>query len=87
MVSDPQDDKTAHCPTCTCGKRANVQRSRKLNKGDGTIAWWEHLDAYAVYSAQYGSEQSAQRIHERAGFSYSELIMFLGHEPTTWSPR
>jgi len=76
-----------HCPTCICGRRAPVQASRKLGKGPGSISWAEHLQTYAGYSAQYGSGQSAERMAERGGFGYGELIMFLGHEPTTWDPR
>jgi hypothetical protein len=84
-------------------KRANVQSSGKkyprgeyrrdphapvtLYKPDGTIAWWEHEKAWETYAKKYGRDQSALRIHERWGFSYSELMMFLGHEPETWEPR
>ena len=73
-----------HCATCTCGKRANVQASRQIGKPSGSIEWWEHEAAWAVYAARYGEDQSPQRIHERQGFSYRELTDFLGHEPTTW---
>lgn len=80
-------DLLRHCQTCICGRRAPVQKSRKLNKPAGTIAWEEHEEAWAAYAARYGSRQSAERIAERAGFSYGELVMFLGHEPRTWSVR
>lgn len=81
-----------HCPTCICGRRAPVQgtspsRQREPGaKGPGTVSWGEHLQAYATYANRYGTAQSAERIAERAGFSYSELINLLGHEPTTWQP-
>lgn len=78
---------TGHCPTCTCGRRAPVQGSREHNKPDGSISWEEHLLAYEVYAARYGSSQSAERIAERGGFSWSELLLFLGCEPKTWKPR
>jgi hypothetical protein len=50
----------------------------------GTISWEEHEEAWRAYDAKYRCGQSAERIAERAGFSYSELRMFLGHEPRTW---
>ena len=53
----------------------------------GTISWEEHLRAYSAYRAKYGNDQSAERIAERGGFGYDELIRYLGHEPKTWSPR
>lgn len=50
----------------------------------GTIAWAEHIEAYGHYAAKYGRSQSAERIAERGGFSYRELVSLLGHTPTTW---
>lgn len=52
----------------------------------GTIAWSEHVEAYGHYSAKHGRSQSAERIAERGGFSYRELVSLLGHTPTTWKP-
>ena len=75
----------SHCPTCTCGKRAPVQ-GEWPGRGAGTIDWEEHLEAYKGYSGRYGSRQSAQRLAERGGFGYNELVTFLGHEPKTWRP-
>jgi hypothetical protein len=91
-------DEQPHCETCTCGKRALVQGDPRDERGakrppgspgicDGTIAWAEHLQAFASYASRYGHSQSAERINERSGFGYLELVMFLGHEPTTWRPR
>jgi hypothetical protein len=74
-----------HCATCICGRRAPVQASHGV-KGPGTVAWHEHLEAWSVYAARYGTRQSAERIAERAGFSWGELVEFLGREPTTWEP-
>lgn len=51
---------------------------------DGTISWEEHEEAWRAYDAKYHCGQSAERMAERHGFSYSELCMFLGHEPRTW---
>lgn len=83
-----------HCPTCVCGRRAPVQGSRDGGEkqgvkygphGAGAISWAEHEEAWAVYGARY-SGQDAERIAERGGFSYGELVEFLGREPTTWAP-
>ena len=80
-----------HCPSCICGKRARVQGDRDIPKGHpghgyGTIAWSEHELAWSAYAARYGRDQSAERIDERGGFGYRELIDHLGREPTTWVP-
>ncbi len=62
--------------------------ARKPNaKPAGTIAWSEHEEAWRVYAKRYGTSQSAERIAERSGFSYDELLDFLEREPTTWKPR
>jgi hypothetical protein len=53
----------------------------------GTIAWSEHLEAFAEYANRHGTSQSAERTNDRGGFSYKELVMFLGHTPKTWEPR
>ena len=67
-------------------RRAPVQPNRQHNKPRGTVAWAEHLTAWEVYAARYGRGQSAERIAERHGFCYGELVDFLGHEPETWEP-
>ena len=96
----PADDdgrmsKEKHCPTCICGRRAPVQADgmywlskddpRRTGHGPGTIAWTEHLLAWNDYVRRYPG-QSAERIAERGGFSYEELVDHLGREPTTWEP-
>ena len=81
-------------------RRANVQArvNVRLTPGDqaklateglpgfapGTIAWSEHEKAWRAYAMKYGDSQSAERIHERGGFSYCELLRFLGAPPRTW---
>jgi hypothetical protein len=57
------------------------------SKPEGTIAWWEHCKAWEGYANQYGFRQNAERMAERCGFSYGELVMFLGREPETWTVR
>ena len=80
-----------HCPTCICGKRAPVQASRAFDgypgHAGGTVSWQEHLLAWSVYNAQFANQQSADCIAMRGGFSWQELLDYLGHEPTTWEPR
>lgn len=69
-------------------RRAPVQGD--LGRGArprGTISWWEHEKAWLVYDARYHTGQSAERVAERQGFSYGELVMFLGREPETWQTR
>lgn len=80
-----------HCVSCTCGKRAPVQGQGRKHLGPGaaagTIDWEEHLEAYNAYAANNGRDQSPERIAERGGFGYNELVLFLGRKPTTWRPR
>lgn len=51
----------------------------------GTITWDEHVKAWQVYDRKYGG-QSAERLVERGGFDYGELVDLLGHNPETWKP-
>ena len=67
-------------------RRAPVQGVRRI-KPPGTIAWAEHELAYAAHAAQYGYRQTAERLAERGGFCWLELIELLGREPETWKPR
>lgn len=76
-----------HCDTCICGKRAPVQGDAEHKKAAGSISWDEHLRAWSAYAAKYGRSQTAERLAERGGFSYGELVAFLGVPPSTWSPR
>ena len=67
-------------------RRAPVQMSPKLRKPPGTVSWTEHCEAWEAYAKRHGRDQSAERMAERHGFSYCELVMFLGREPSTWEP-
>jgi len=60
--------------------------AKPTDKEPGTIAWVEHVEAWCRYAAQYGDLQSAERIAERGGFSWNELVSLLGREPGTWQP-
>ena len=53
----------------------------------GTISWDEHMEAWKAYDAKLRGGQSAERIAERHGFGYAELVELLGREPTTWETR
>lgn len=55
-------------------------------RGPGTISWEEHERAWCDYARRYGRQQSAERLAERGGFGYGELIDHLGREPETWRP-
>lgn len=46
------------------------------NKKGGRISYVAHLRAYGVYSAMYGTSQSAERLAERGGFGQEELDFF-----------
>jgi len=82
-----------NCPSCICGKRAPVQGgdhgipNGAPGYGAGTISWAEHELAYATYARDHGRDQSAQRIADRGGFGYAELVEYLGRPPETWAPR
>lgn len=52
----------------------------------GTIAWGEHVEAWADYAKRYGRDHTAERLAARGGFSYSELVDHLKHDPRTWEP-
>jgi hypothetical protein len=66
-------------------RRAYVQQ--ELDKPAGTIAWSEHEEVWQAYAKRYGNDQSAERIHERLGFGYYEIVDLIGHEPKTWEAR
>ena len=81
-------------PVSTTDRRAPVQGDMGWQFGrkpglhaPGTIAWAEHLTAWTVYARKYGNDQSAERLAERGGFGYDELVDLLGHEPKTWEHR
>ena len=88
-----------HCETCICGRRAPVQAdsgaclpighpARPVDAHEpGTIAWAEHVEVWSAYAARYGRSQDAERIAERGGFSYGEIVMLIGRKPRTWAPR
>ena len=87
-------DAKAHCTTCICGRRAPVQGASRgpswLERcaiPAGTVAWEEHLEAWAHYAALGHGDQSAERMAERGGFGIEELCFLLGRPPLTWRPR
>lgn len=73
-------------------KRVPVQgdyaKEERKYKNAGTISWSEHLEIYKVYVEKFGgSGQSPERVAERGGFSYNEIILMTGHPPSTWKPN
>ncbi len=74
-------------PSLTLKGLAPVQGDREPKRPAGVVAWWEHAEAWEDYAKRYGRDQSAERLAERAGFSYAELTDHLKHEPTTWRAR
>jgi hypothetical protein len=72
-------------------RRAPVQGDSSLPKEangrqPGTIAWSEHEEVWQAYIKKFGNNQSAQRIAERGGFGYREIVDLIGHKPKTWQP-
>lgn len=70
-------------------RRAPVQGDRRLPQGApgrdaGTIAWSEHEEVWRAYAHRYGKEQSAERIAERGGFGWGEIVWLTGAAPRTW---
>jgi len=53
----------------------------------GTITWEEHCQAWKGYYERWHSNQTAERIAQRGGFSFDELVEYLGREPETWEAR
>ena len=55
-----------------------------------TIPWWLAEVAYAEYARQFGTDQSIERMAERAGFGRTELMSLLRGEhimdgnPDSW---
>jgi hypothetical protein len=45
-----------------------------------TIPWWLAEEAYKVYAALYGRQQSLERLTERGGFGRDELLGLLRSE-------
>jgi hypothetical protein len=47
------------------------------NRSAGHVPWSVATAAYATYSRLYGTGQSLERLAERGGFSWSELVWLL----------
>lgn len=52
-------------------------RTRDQDEKPCTIPWWLAEKAYEEYSKQYGTQQSLQRLADRAGFGRYELTQLL----------
>lgn len=53
----------------------------------GVIAWSEYLEAFAEYERQYNTGLTAEAFVGGGGFSWVQLLKYLGHLPTTWEAR
>lgn len=49
----------------------------------GSITREEHETIHKAYTA-LGFSQSAERIAQRGGFGYDEIVFLTGHPPKTW---
>lgn len=78
------DTILSNLPETNSHRVAWARENGRQPKPAGTVAWTEHVEAWEAYAKRYGKDQSAERIAERHGFSYGELLMFLGREPETW---
>jgi len=56
-------------------KKSVPFQEKYLHRG-GCITFEAHLRAYAIYSAIYGTHQTAERLAERGGFDENELDLF-----------
>lgn len=52
-------------------------QSGRYGQGVRSIPMWLAEEAYAVYSARYGTSQSLETLGRRGGFSEGELDMFV----------
>lgn len=68
-------------------RKAPVQGEYKAKIPAGTIDWAEHEEVWEAYAKRFGTHQSAERIAERGGFGYSEIVKLLNKQPTTWAPH
>lgn len=72
-------------------RRAPVQGDLAIKRGDpghadGSITWVEHEEVWRAYANKYGRGQSAERIAERGGFGFREIVSLTGSAPKTWQP-
>lgn len=48
-----------------------------VNRPSGEVPWSVAALAYEVYSRKYGKQQSLERLAQRGGFSWGELVWLL----------
>jgi hypothetical protein len=65
------------CPSCVAAVRSRyqefpLQTTRGLT-GPTSVPWAVAEKAWAAYSAQYGRQQSVERLAQRGGFSWGEM--------------
>lgn len=51
----------------------------------GSLSWDEYLEAHRGYVKRRGTlSSSPELVASRGGFSYLELVVYLGRKPATW---
>lgn len=73
-------------PDGTTGQGCALRPHGSRGSVAGSISWAEHELAWREYARQCGHSQSAERLAERGGFDWWELLLFLGREPESWEP-
>jgi hypothetical protein len=82
-VGDQLDDVLAstHDDTRPFPIQAGWHKGDRRGRYKGsTIPWWLAEEAYKVYSAHFGNDQSLERLAERGGFGREELLWLLRDE-------
>lgn len=73
------------CPECIRDVRSRYAefplqaergRDSKVKPGPLSVPWSVAEKAFATYAARYGTDQSVERLAERAGFSWGEMDLF-----------
>lgn len=72
-------------PELVEGTKAKFRRTPVNGTPHGTIAWYEHEQAWRSYNRHH-SGQSVEEIARRGGFGLVELTQQLGRVPHTWLP-
>lgn len=57
--------------------QAEMDKDNRVRRPAGCVPWGIAEAAYATYSKWYGKDQSLERLAERGGFGWSELVSLL----------
>lgn len=72
MAREPYTDERGQRWAPVQGETIGGSMRRRV--AEGWIPWELHELAWRAYAVTYGTQQSAERIAERGGFSWSEII-------------